>query len=143
MSKILNDGHSTILTFDNISNVNFLEKEVTPPGADGGGENDITTMRNVRWRTRQSKKLLTLTSLSITVAYDPAIMDDVVDQFQVNQLVTVTYPDGSTLDFFGWIDSFVPGTNVEGEQPTAELVVIPSNQDLNENEIAPVYTDAP
>jgi len=141
--SILNDGHSTILSFANISNVNFLEKEVTPPGADGGGENDITTMRNVRWRTRQSKKLLTLTSLSITVAYDPAIYDDVVDQFQVNQIVTVTFPDGSTLDFYGWIDAFVPGTNVEGEQPTAELTVIPSNQDDNEQEVAPVYTPAP
>ena len=143
MSRILNDGHSTILTFANISNVNFLEKEVTPPGVDGGGENDITTMRNVRWRTRQSKKLLTLTSQSVTVAYDPAIYDDVVEQFQVNQLVTVTFPDGSQLDFFGWIDSFIPGTNVEGEQPTAELTVIPSNQDLNENEIEPVYRPAP
>ncbi len=141
--SILNDGHSTIYTFANISNVNFLEKEVTPPGVDGGGENDITTMRNVRYRTRQSKKLLTLTESSVTVAYDPAIYNDVNDQLQVNQLITITFPDLSKVDFFGWIDSFVPGTNVEGEQPTAELTIIPSNQDSNQDEIAPVYTAAP
>lgn len=143
MSRILRDGHSTIVSFANISNVNFLEKEVTPPGADGGGPNEVTTMRNVEWRTMAAKKLLTLTSMSLTVAYDPAIMDDVRTQLQENQLITVTYPDNSTIEFFGWIDSFIPGTNVEGEQPTAELVIQPSNEDLDQQEVAPVYTDAP
>ena len=105
MSRILRDGHSTIVSFANISNVNFLEKEVTPPGADGGGPNEVTTMRNSEWRTMAAKKLLTLTSMSLTVAYDPAIMDDVREQLQENQLVTVTYPDDSTLEFFGggWV----------------------------------------
>ena len=143
MSRILRDGHSTILTFANIPNVNFLEKEITPPGVDGGGENDVTTMRNEVWRTRQPKKLKTLTPLTLTVAYDPAIYDDVEAQLQVVQLVTITFPDGSEVDFFGWIDSFLPGTNVEGEQPTAEMTVIPSNENELQEEVSPVYRPAP
>ena len=143
MSRILRDGHSTILTFANIPNVNFLEKEITPPGVDGGGENDVTTMRNEVWRTRQPKKLKTLTPLTLTVAYDPAIYDDVEAQLQVVQLVTITFPDGSEVDFFGWIDSFLPGPHVEGEQPTAEMTVIPSNENELQEEVSPVYRPAP
>jgi len=47
--SILNDGHSTTLTFaatPGIAGVTFKEKEVTPPAIQGGGENDTTTMRN-------------------------------------------------------------------------------------------------
>ena len=139
----LNDGHSTTYEFSVAPSVLFREKEVTPPGIDGGGPNDTTTMRNVEWRTRQPKALKTLTESAVTVSYDPAVYDDILAMINVNQLITLTFSDGSTLAFWGWFNNFTPGACVEGEQPTADCTVVPSNQDSNSDEVAPVYAAAP
>lgn len=141
MTQRIDDGHATLFTFGNNPSVKFFEKTVTPPGVEGGGENDTTTMRNTNWRTRAPKKLKTLTNSSTTVSYDPAIYDEVVSLIQVNQQITITFPDASTVTFWGWLDSFAPGENTEGEQPTAEITVIPSNQDNTGAEVGPAYAD--
>ena len=138
----IDDGFSTTIEFANDSDIQFFEKEVTPPGVSGGGENDTSTMRNLKWRTRSPKGLITLSEASLSVAYDPSVYDEIVALVNVNQLITINFADGSKLDFFGWLDEFTPGAAVEGEQPTADITIIPSNQDLNGVEIDPVYTAA-
>lgn len=139
----IDDGFSTVIEFANTPNVQFWEKSLKPPGIAGGGANETTTMRNTRWRTNAPKKLLTLTESTITVAYDPALYNTIVAQLQVNQLCTITFADGSTLAFWGWIDEFEPDDVQEGEQPTATVTIIPSNQDDTPQEVAPVYTAPP
>jgi len=138
MSRRLDDGHPTTIAFAENGAVKLWEKTVTPPGIDGGGENDTTTMRNSAWRTKAPKKLKTLTESSLTCAYDPAVYDQIMLMINVNQEITVTFEDGDTLVFWGWINSFQPNETVEGEQPEAEVQIIPSNQDDNGDEIAPV-----
>jgi hypothetical protein len=142
MSEQLKDGHATLITFAENGAIKLYEKTVTPPGVDGGGENDTTTMRNTNWRTRQPKALKTLTECQATCAYDPAVYDEVVAMVNVNQLITVTFSDESTVAFWGWLDKFTPGECAEGEQPEADVVIVPSNQDNDGNEIAPNYTAA-
>src|SRR5690606_20597699 len=100
----LDDGFSTIISFANFPSVKFWEKAVTPPGLSGGGANDTTTMRNTEWRTQAPKKLKTMTESSITVAYDPQVYQDTPNMIQVNQPITVTFPDGSSVTFWGWLD---------------------------------------
>lgn len=136
----LTDGHPTRIYFDLAPTIKLWEKAVTPPGIDGGGENDTTVMDNSRWRTRQPKHLITLTEMTATCAYDPEIYDSILSIINVNQLITVEFPDGSTLTFYGWLNSFTPSENTtEGEQPTAEVSIIPSNQDDDGNEVNPDY----
>ena len=135
----LDDGFATLITFPSAPTIKFYEKEVTPPGISGGGENDTTTMRNTAWRTKAPKRIKTLTEMSASVAYDPAVYDDVVAILQENQLINVEFPDGSSVDFWGWLDEFTPNAAKEGEQPTANIKVIPSNQDNSGVEQAPVY----
>jgi len=48
----IDDGFQTLVSFANYPDVLLWEKEVTPPGVDGGGANETTTMRNTAWRTR-------------------------------------------------------------------------------------------
>lgn len=139
----IDDGFATLITLANVPSIAFYEKEVTPPGVQGGGENDTTTMRNTAWRTKAPKKLKTLSECSAVVSYDPAVYDDVVAQCQVNQLITITFPDGATLDFWGWLDEFTPNSHKDGEQPTANAKFIPSNQNDSGVETAPVFTPAP
>ncbi len=145
---IMGDGYQTTIDFSSsemTSDALILalmeEKEVTVPGVAGGGANDASTMRNAIWRTMSPKSLKTLTPMTLTVAWDTALYDEMVAMINDNQLITITFPDNSTLAFWGWLDDFAPGAQIEGEQPTAVLTIIPSNQDGDNNdaEIAPVY----
>ena len=144
MSERIDDGHSTTITFTGgSSGVTFLmwEKEVTPPGVSGGGENDTTTMHNTTYRTKAPKSLITLMQASFVAAYDPEVLDEIIAMVNANQEITLTFPDDSTWVFWGWIDEFVPNNIVEGEQPTANVTIIPSNQDADGDEIPPAYSD--
>jgi hypothetical protein len=144
MSRI-DDGHPTIISFSGEGSgfagggASVLwEKEVTPPGISAGGPNDTTTMRNSAWRTKAPKQLLTLTDGSINVAYDPNIYTELVSMVGVNQQITVTYPDSTTLTFWGWIDEFTANPIREGEQPTADMTLVCGNQNAAGAETAPV-----
>lgn len=138
----MDDGFSTTITLAN--GTTLFEKSVTPPGLDGGGAIDTTTMRNTLYRTNSPKSLITLSESSVTVAYDPAAYSTLITALNTNQLITITFPDTSTIAFWGFLNSFTPGENTEGEQPTAELTIIPSNHDNASPpaEVAPVITAA-
>ncbi len=136
----IDDGFSTLFTFADFPTVQFFEKTVTPPGMQGGGANDTTTMHNSVWRTMAPKKLKTMSEGSAKVSYDPVVYTDIVSMIQHNQLCTIHFPDGSTVDFWGWLDEFTPDEVQEGQQPTAGIKVIPSNQDASAVETAPNYT---
>lgn len=135
----MDDGFSTLITFEDDSSVQLWEKEVTPPGMSGGGPNDTTTMRNTAWRTLSPKNLKSLTPCNIVAAYDPAVYDEIITMMNANQLITVTFPDNSNIAFWGWIDEFTPNASVEGVQPTATIVLQPSNQNDSGVETAPAY----
>jgi len=137
------DGFSTTIAFSaGVSGITVAdlmpEKDVQPPGIDGGGPNDTSTMRNTAWRTLQPKSLKSLTPCNLTVAYDPAMYTEMNDMCPVNQEIVITFPDGETLTFWGWVNTFTPGVNVEGEQPTASVEIQPSNQNNAGAEVAPV-----
>lgn len=137
----LDDGFSTIITLANIPTVHLYEKEVTPPSISGGGAIDTTNMRNSEWRTSAPKSLKTLGQVTATVAYATDALSVVMAQIGVNQLVTVTFPDGSSFEFYGWLDEFNPANNTEGEQPKATITIRPSLRDSLGVETAPVYNE--
>lgn len=137
---IMTDGFSTTIAFPSHASVKFDEIEVQPPGVSGGGAIDTTTMTNTAWRTKMPKRLKTLTEASLVVAYDPAVYDEIIAMVTDNQLITLTFPDNSTIAFWGWLDEFTPGNNVEGERPTADCTIICSNMNDSLAETAPEYT---
>lgn len=136
----LDDGFKTLITFANAPSIKFYEKTVTPPSIMGGGANDTTTMRNTAWRTKAPKHLKEMGEMQIVAAYDPACYTDVTAIINVNQLITVTFADSTTLQFWGWLDEFTPGESAEGSQPTATVKIICSNQNDSGVETAPVHT---
>lgn len=135
----LDDGFSTKIAFAADPDVSFWEKSVKPPGIDGGDAIDTTTMHNTTWRTFAARALRTLTESSITVAYDPKVYDQIVALINVNGWITVHFPDGSILNFVGFLRSFEPGDNSEGAQPEATISITPTNI-LNGVETAPDYS---
>jgi len=136
----MDDGFPTKITFSGAGSqvdVYLFEKEVTPPGFTGGGAIDTTTMRNETFRTKLPKSLIDTSPCSFTGAYDTSLYTEILTAINVNQEIVVTFPDDSTLTFWGWVDEFTPNALVEGEQPTASVTIIPSNWD-GDAEIAPV-----
>lgn len=137
----LDDGFSTVITFAADPDVSFWEKTVTPPGIDGGDAIETSTMHNDVWRTMAPRQLKTLTESSSTVAYDPNVFNNILSLINVRTTVTVTFPDGSTLAFYGYLRSFEPNEMSEGEQPEATVNITPTNFDhVNKVEASPVLT---
>lgn len=136
----LDDGHSTKIAFARDPNVEFWEVTVKPPGLDGGDAIDTTTMHNTAWRTNAARALKTLTEGTILAAYDPAAYDAINNNL-VNQegSISVHFPDGSTLSFFGYLRTFEPPDHTEGEMPKATISFTPTNYDpVNKVEAGPV-----
>lgn len=140
-TKRMDDGFSTIITFAEKPSIRLEEKEVTPPPITAGGPIDTTNMRSTTWRTKSPKQLKDLGKMALTVAYATVAIDDVISIIGVNQLITLTYPDGSTFEFYGWLDEFTPSAHKEGDQPTAACSIQPSLTDSDGVRTEPVYTE--
>lgn len=134
----LRDGFKTLVTFS-LNPLYYAEIEVTPPGVDKGGLIDQTTMRNTTWRTAIGKALRTLTEVSVTINWDPAIYGQTAFVMG-NQLITITFPDGSSVAFWADVNKFQPGPNKEGDRPTATLTILPTNLNASCVETGPVFT---
>lgn len=138
----MDDGYQTLITFASAPTIAFWEKGVTPPGLDGMDGIDTTTMHNVQWRTKAPRALVTMTDLTLTVAWDPVLYQTILTLLNVKTTITVTFPDGGTLAFFGYLQKFEPSEHKEGEQPEATITVTPTNQDpVSGDEEAPVLTN--
>ena len=145
---IQRDGYQTKINFTSSSLSSSEEglqleiKELSPPGVSGGGPIDITTMSNLTWRTSYPKSLKTLLPLNMVIAYDTELYDGMIAMCNDNQLIQITFPDDSELEFWGFVDEFVPNAQVEGEQPTASVTIQPTlfSEDTDA-ELAPDYTD--
>ena len=135
----LPDGHSTLITFAADTDIEFWEKTVTPPGLDGGDPVETHTMHNTVFRTMAPRTLITMTEASCTVTYDPVVYDRVIAIINVETTITVTFADGSTLAFFGYLRVFAPGECVEGSQPDATITIQPTNRDA----VTPFAEEAP
>ena len=126
----MDDGYQTLIAFNRAPTIGFWEKTVKPPGLDGGDKIDTTTMHNADWRTFAPRALVTMTDMQTTVAYDPVIYDTVVQVLlNAEGSITVHFPDGSYVSFFGFLKSFEVNDHVEGQQPEATVMITPTNQD--------------
>jgi len=137
----IDDGFGALISFGSNSAAPYIwEKGITPPGVDGGDAVETTTLRNSVWRTMSPRKLKTLTQIAFRAAYDPAVYESILSLINVNQEITITFPDNTTLKFWGWLKNFTPGELSEGTQAEAECVIVPSNQNNSGQEVSPTYS---
>jgi hypothetical protein len=138
----LKEGQGNSIAFSRRPTVSFWEVTIKPSGIDGGDGVEQTTQLNVAWHTMAPRILKTLTPCTVNAAYDPNVYNDILT-YLVNQegSVTIRFTDGSTLDFFGYLQKFEPEDLKEGEQPRASITIVPTNFDpANRVEAAPVLT---
>lgn len=137
----LDDGFSTLFAFAADADISIWEKEVTPPTISGGELIDITTMHNTTWITKVPQQLLTLGESSFLAAYDPDCYNQLVAIVNLNRGITIHFPDGSTLDFWGVLREVGPQRIARNNQPEIEVTVEATNWDYaNRVEAAPVLT---
>ena len=139
----LDDGFSTKIACAADPDIAFWEKSVKAPGVDTGEPIDTSTMFNVQWRTFAERALLTLTPCSGKAAYDPVILTQILAIAGKNKEWTITFPEGSTWDFWGILNKFEPDELSEGTFPEASFTVTPTNQDNSGAEQAPVVASVP
>lgn len=137
----LDDGFACKVAFARDPDVSLWEKAVKPPGIDGGDPIDTSTMFNTVYRTMASRSLKTLTPMNFKAAYDPAVYPQLIELINAEGAITVHFPDGSKLDFYGYLKSFEPDELVEGQQPEASVMIVPTNADpVTRAEVAAVMT---
>lgn len=138
----INNGFPTTITFSlESTGATYLKvKEIQPPGIDGGGEIDITTMLNSTWRTRWPKSLKTLSECVLQCLYDSEVYTSILSMINAIQQLTIHFPDTSTTEFWGYVNRFTPAALKEGEVGMAEVQIIPTNVNTSGVEEAPTYT---
>jgi len=136
-------GFPTKIAFAADPDVSFWEKTVKPPSFDGGDPIDTTNMHRTTYRTKAPRALVELGEVNATVTYDESVFQQILNLINVNGAITVHFPDGSTLSFYGYLRSFDPQEMSEDE-PTANITIVPTNWDpVNNVEAGPVFTTVP
>jgi hypothetical protein len=99
-------------------------------------------MHNIALRTFAPRKLKTLMPVTFKCAYDPqAVADITVGFINVEQTITVFYPNGDTECFYGYVQKVEIDEHVEGTMPQGTMTVVPTNTDPSDGtEQLPVFT---
>jgi len=137
------DGYKTLITLAADSNIEFWEKEVTPPGVEGGDPIMTGDMFNTAWETKVLQALKTTTPVTLVANLKGVTLTSCVAICNVATTITVRFPDTSTLCFYGGLRSAKPNAFVKGQQPTITIVIEPTNTDPSDgSEAGPVFTAA-
>lgn len=126
----LPNGFSTKVAFARRAGLNIWEISVKPPGRTGGDPIKTDTMFNTLYNTQEPRALTMITNGKMKFAYDPGAESE-IQTYLINQngAVTVRRPDGSTLDFYGYMNNVEFSDHVEGEMPTGECDIVVTNWD--------------
>jgi hypothetical protein len=100
-------------------------------------------MASLQIKTKAPRALIGITDGELTVSYDPYIYTSCLAAISKNQLIVVTFPDVSTLTFWGYCGSLVPDALEEGKRPTAKMKLIATCQDASGVEVPPALTEGP
>ena len=141
LGKMIKDGHNSLITLSNIPNAPFWERSVKPFGYEGGDGIDITTMHSEVLRQTAPRSLITTSPISGTCGYDPARLDIIRGQINKEQTVTIAWKSGDAAAAYGFLKSFQPSDNKEGDLPQAQFEIVLTNTDpITGEEELPVFS---
>lgn len=137
----MGDGYKTTITFAVDPNMEYWEKSVKPPSLDGGDPIMTPSMHNDTWVTKHPRRLIDMGEVTVTCNWDPVMYVSALAILNVATTITVTFPNGATLAFYGYLQKFEPAELQDGEEPEATLTIMPTNADPTTcEEEAPVFT---
>lgn len=138
---ILNDdGLSTKITFSSVPTLQVWEKELTALGVEGGEPIPISNMFNAAWHTFAPRTLKKLKPIKVKAFFDINAWPTLLIQVNKKQVITLLFPNGATLCFFGFLYDLGEPTFVEGQPAMVDASIVPTNWDHTNNvEAAPVF----
>jgi hypothetical protein len=138
------DGFKALITIALAPNFEFWESSITPPGYDGGDPVDTTTMHNNTVRTKAPRDLIDMPDMTTSGLFNAAIYTSIRAIINKPTTITITWPDQSTLAFYGFVRVFAPGDLTEGGRMEGTITITVTNQDPTTGaEELPVYTAPP
>ena len=140
VGRMLEDGYQSLITFESNPTIALWEKTVGPGGIDGGEKIDVTTMHNVTRRTYALRSLWEKTDGQSTCGYDPNVEPQIRALINVNQRITITYPNGDTEADWGALTKFERNEMSEGEMPEATVTIVFTGRDTSGVEQIPLLT---
>lgn len=117
------NGFRTKITFKRYPAVSLWEMSVKPGGLNGGSAINTSTMHNVSRVTKQPQSLVEGGQITGKAAYDPAVRTTIEDMVNVEDTITITYPDGTTESIFGYLMSVEFDELQMGTFPTLSFTV--------------------
>jgi len=137
----LKEGFHIKHTFALNPTIELWEKDVKPPSLDGGEPVEQTTQHNVLWETMAPRSLIKMGPVTFKAAYDPNMYNSLLALINVETTCTETFPDGSTLAYYGFLNKVEPEDVTIGKQPEVNVTVIVTNWDfVNKVEAGPLLT---
>jgi len=125
----LQDGYRTVIGPSSNPNIGWFEKSVKPPGMDGGDPVDTTTMWNATYMTKAPRSLKDFTNVTCRAAYDPILYTEALALINSTDTFNISFSDGTTIAFYGYLKSFEPQEITEGTQPEADIEIVVTNWD--------------
>jgi hypothetical protein len=139
--KKLRDGFRSLVAFARDPDVSLWERSVKAPGVSGGDPIDQTTMHNDDVMTKAPQSLIEWTNGSMVCGYDPAVLGQILQLVNKEGSITVHWPDGSTLAFYGYLGTFDVQEKSKGAMPLANCEIVVTNWDpVNDVEVKPLLT---
>jgi hypothetical protein len=139
------EGYRATVAFSLKASLQLWERDLKPPGLDGGNMIDITTQFNNKWRTGFAQSLVKVDPISFTAAYDPDAYTDIINTLLNAKTGSITFwlPSGDSIDMYGYLQKFEPQELKIGEYPMAQCTIEITNYDTaNFLEVGPVYVAA-
>jgi hypothetical protein len=140
------EGFKSLITCSVNPAINIWEIEVKPPGVESGEAINTTTQQNIAWRTFWLPQLKTLEQITIKFAYDADVMQtDLIGMTGPRgQTITILFPQGTKVAFYGDIMKVEFDPFKEKEFPTGTLTIVPTNTDAAHGyvEAGPAWSDS-
>ena len=135
--SIQKTGHGAKLSVTGVADLTIKQRGIKPPAVDGGGATNLTTLENVKWKTKGEKVLLELGNLTLKVLYDLETYSTIIANCNKNKEMVLTLRSGKSITFWAQINKFDPDELGEDE-PEATIEIIPSCRNDDDDETGPI-----
>lgn len=137
-SNVIYDGAGSTLIFSK-TKLEFEIISIQPPQKKQT-QIDVTGVNNKKYKTSVRGKLIAMSGAQFVVQGDMKSLQ--IESFADNEEITVTYPNGATYKFWGYVAEVNDGNLAVDSVPSATLVLGVSNRDESGAEKEPTFTDA-
>lgn len=135
----LDNGFGALIAFASNLTIEIYEKSVQLGAIEGGDPIMTDTHLNTVYITKSPQCLEEWEDVVVIAAYDPAVFSELQALLNDPENITLIYPDGTTLAFWGYLRRIESSPLVKGVQPEITLTIVVTNFDpVNCVEAGPV-----